>query len=222
MDRPWMGFGGRKFHLRVYVLVPDWGPKPRALVYDEGVVFRSKHPYQRGRPSPARDIFSRMSSDVEGFPHATFWRALDDASSSSNSNVPQSDASAVRSHMLDVIRETFGQALHASFGDSARLRQRGFGCFDLFGLDVMIGEGLEPFVLEVNAGPNIAVDDRGEESSNLLRELKGPLLQQLAKWAAVRVARNRAMETSNIPDSSDEGEWDTKEQEALQNWTRVL
>lgn len=223
MDRPWMGFGGRKFHLRVYVLVTDWYPEPKAFVYDEGVVFRSKHPYRRDEPSQARDIFSRISSDVEGVPHAVLWRAIDDASSSMSSHsVPQPDSSAVRSHMLDVIREIFSQALHASFGDSARLTQRGFGCFDLFGLDVMIGEGLEPFVLEVNAGPNIAVDDRGEESSHLLQALKGPLLQQLAKWAAMRVAKNRATEAASSSDDDDRGEWEAKEQDALRNWTRIL
>merc|ERR1712060_714973 len=122
-------------------------------------------------------------------------------------------AETTREHMLEVIRDIFGEARVKSNGNATaftnKLEVRGYGCFELFGLDVMFNERLEPFILEVNEGPNLNIDDRGEDAAGLLRNVKGPLTQQLARWAALTVT------------SPDEASSEI-EQRTLTNFTRVL
>merc|ERR1711948_158600 len=92
---------------------------------------------------------------------------------------------------------------------AAKLASKGYSCFDLFGLDIMFNEKLEPFVLEVNEGPNLNIDDRGEEASGLLQNVKGPLTRQLARWVSRRVTSG-SVNDSEIEDST------------LTDYTRIL
>lgn len=190
LHNPFMGFGERKFHLRVYVLITSWTPSPRVFVFNEGVVFRSRHAYDPNVLSNKRDVFSAISADVEALPHAALWSAIDKLGS--RGQLPSS--ADIRLHMLDVIRDIFGEATEQSNGKAAdfaaKLAGKSYSCFELFGLDVMFNDRLEPFVLEVNEGPNLNIDDRGEEASGLLQNVKGPLMQQLARWVAQRVTSN--------------------------------
>merc|ERR1712176_1633170 len=122
------GFGGRKFHLRLYVHVPRWSPVG-ALLYDDGMVFRSRHAYEGHRPSTKNDVFSGVSQDVEPLALTTLWDAL-------GSMV----AAKVRTRIVDLLANIFGVAVEETFGDASDLNKRGFACFDLFGVDVMLDE----------------------------------------------------------------------------------
>jgi len=211
LAQPFLGFGNSKFHLRMYVLVTRWAP-PSVFVYEEGVIFRSRKNYDPEHLSQDRDIFSMISPDVEAFPHASLWQTLDKLAS--DGKVKRS-AAEVWSHIVEVIRAIFGEALEESFGNAFKKThptEVGFQCFDLFGLDVMLDEHLTPFVLEVNTGPNLNIDDRGEEASGLLHNVKGPLLRQLVHWAELYVRR------APLPDF----EPTAIEELALTNFTRVL
>uniref|UniRef100_A0A7S1EX81 Tubulin--tyrosine ligase-like protein 5 n=1 Tax=Noctiluca scintillans TaxID=2966 RepID=A0A7S1EX81_NOCSC len=203
---PYMGFGSSKFHLRMYLLVTRWGPPASAFIFDEGIVFRSRQQYNPGALTEDRDVFSAASSEVEALPHAALWTVLDDAAQSTG--LP--DSSAVREHIFDVVRELFSVSLEESFGDREKLHGRGFGCFDLFGLDVMLDETLTPYVLEINTGPNMEISDRGEENTSLLRRVKGVLIEQLLHWAELHVRQPETLDAERI------------EGESLQNFTRIL
>ena len=72
-------FGGRKFHLRLYVLVTSWHP-PAAFLYDDGLVFRSRQQYDAQSPSTERDVFSSTSDQVEDLALAKLWQHLGDQS----------------------------------------------------------------------------------------------------------------------------------------------
>merc|ERR1712230_218626 len=76
MIHPFMGFGGKKFHMRLYLLVTRWVPPVRALVYNNGLVFRSRHVYNKSTTSLARDVFSAASRDVDVLPLSELWRTL--------------------------------------------------------------------------------------------------------------------------------------------------
>jgi len=196
---PFLGFGGRKFHLRMYVFVTRWDPVG-AFLFDDGLIFRSRHRYSGyQRPSVDRDLFSSIRSDVEPLTLAPLWSALGEA-----------QASAVRARIISGLAEILGVALEESFGTPNS--SRGFSCFDLFGIDVMLDEHLTPFVLEFNIGPNLWVDSEGSEHVELLASVKRPLVEQMVSWAALR-ARQR-------PRGRAEAEG--LEARALPGFTRIL
>merc|ERR1712039_576396 len=106
-----MGFGNRKFHLRVYVLVTNWSPQPRILMFNEGVVFRSRHQYNAQALDNKRDVFSAISTDVEALPHESLWNAI---ASLGDTQLPS--AADARAHMIELIRMIFGEAIEKSNG----------------------------------------------------------------------------------------------------------
>merc|ERR1711933_221273 len=78
LERPYMGYDNRKFHLRVYALVTHWGPPARVYIYDEGVVFRGRKKYDHGALSQ-EDIFSSISEKADAVTHTAFWEHLEQA-----------------------------------------------------------------------------------------------------------------------------------------------
>jgi len=215
LEKPYMGYDARKFHLRVYVFVTHWGPPARVFIYDEGVVFRGRKKYNHGGLSQD-DIFSSISEKADAVTHTEFWEHLE-------RQLPGSRAK-VHARMVENIGQIFGTAMHESFGED-RIREtypevHGYQCFDLFGLDVMFDEDLVPFVLEVNMGPNLNIGDRGEENEGLLEGIKKPMIDQMVHWmelysrgAAAAAARG------TYPEAFDP---EAAEREALTGFTRVL
>jgi len=178
LREPLLSAGGRKFHLRLYMLVTRWAPAG-VFLYNEGLIFRSRHVHDSSQPSQDRDVFSSVSKDVEPLMLAALWE-----------EIGPERASLAQSRMLDVLAEVFGtpSALVASFGDPSLLAsERGFDCFDLFGIDLMFDVNLQPYVLEVNMGPNLWVDRQGDLEEKLLRAVKEPLVKQLAAWTAAKI-----------------------------------
>ena len=62
-------------------------------------------------------------------------------------------------HSAEFHREAPSQTpLASSSSLRGRLAAR-YACFDIFGVDVMLDDHLQPFILEVNTGPNLWLDD---------------------------------------------------------------
>mmetsp|Transcript_19876 Transcript_19876/g.46576 ORF Transcript_19876/g.46576 Transcript_19876/m.46576 type:complete len:243 (-) Transcript_19876:67-795(-) len=198
VSRPYL-FGGHKFHIRLYVLATRWTP-PGVLLFDEGLVFRSRHAYDAANPSKERDIFSAVSQDVQALELSALWHELG------------KEAGAVRGRIQAMLAEVLGLELGTSFGDTEPLASYGFSCFDLFAADVILDEGLEPLLLEMNQGPNLWVETEAREEQPLLRKVKSPLMGQLAQWAAARVGAS--------PTTTEAAE--ELERKTLTNFTRIL
>merc|ERR1712154_356494 len=83
MDNLYMGFGAKKFHLRLYVLVARTAPAS-VFIFNDGLVFRSIHTYKKGKKRTAKkDTFSRIGKTVDGLPLNALWQAVDADSSAS-------------------------------------------------------------------------------------------------------------------------------------------
>jgi len=205
---PYLGLGGGKFHLRMYLLVTRWSP-PAVYLYNNGLVIRNREKYDKNQRDTKRDIFSVIEGSIEALPFSDLWNHLD----SSTPLVKENMSASVWARIQEAFREMLGQNLQESFGSFERIEeQRGHGCFDLFGADVILDSRLEPYVMEINTGPNIWIDDRGEGTKQQLTEVKGPLIEELVDWIALRLRRPP---TSSI-------EADKVEQETLRNYTKVL
>jgi len=208
VDEPFLGFGGRKFHLRLYILVPRWGPTV-AYLYDNGLVFRSREDYAGSGPSTQRDIFSSISKNVEGLPLATLWQHLDNLSGpvlKAASVEGESVSKVVRQRLHNVLAELLSNDKEEQVGFEELESSRGYGCFDLLGADVLLDSKLQPYVLEFNIGPNLWIDNHGQEQMELLKPIKDPLVKQISQWTALRL--NDADEKA--------------EEEALRDFTRFL
>mmetsp|Transcript_37073 Transcript_37073/g.106023 ORF Transcript_37073/g.106023 Transcript_37073/m.106023 type:complete len:449 (+) Transcript_37073:66-1412(+) len=221
LERPYMGFGGRKFHLRLYILVTRWSPTA-AYLYNDGLIFRSRHPYKLpdGSEQGDRAIFSSISKGVEALPLDALWRALDSASTAPTSGQGP-PASSVWQRVLALLRELLGQHSSAVPGGRKAEAHRQTGCFDLFGADVILDESLQPRLMEVNAGPNIWIGDHGKEHMDLLHAVKGPLMKQVVHWAALWARLPDQRKSANAIEGMEERAV-ASETEALLNFTRLL
>jgi len=177
VNRPFLWDDAYKFHFRVYVLVPRWSP-PTALLYNDGLIFRSRVKYDPEKPVKDRDIFSSVSETVDPLPLEDLWAYLGPA-----------NATKVRSDLLQMLRELLGNSLEESFGSASTVDEdlRGYECFDFFGADVLLTEELKPALLEINMSPNLWVDDIGTQHRPLMRQLKRPLVEDIVRWAAARL-----------------------------------
>eukprot|EP00931_Biecheleriopsis_adriatica_P108651 TRINITY_DN8298_c0_g1_i2.p1 TRINITY_DN8298_c0_g1~~TRINITY_DN8298_c0_g1_i2.p1 ORF type:complete len:399 (-),score=59.79 TRINITY_DN8298_c0_g1_i2:101-1297(-) len=167
IERPFLGWDGSKFHLRLYVLVASWKPA-RVFLYDEGLVFRSRFRYNSKSLNLARDVFSGVSDEVDNLALSSLWEALGSRSIS------------VKEKIIEAFRTILGTAVTESFGPADNLGSRGYDCFDLYGVDVMLDESLHPWILEINPGPNMWVSEQSAVNETLI---KGTFLEQVARWA---------------------------------------
>eukprot|EP00929_Paragymnodinium_shiwhaense_P071749 TRINITY_DN36442_c0_g1_i1.p1 TRINITY_DN36442_c0_g1~~TRINITY_DN36442_c0_g1_i1.p1 ORF type:complete len:408 (-),score=107.26 TRINITY_DN36442_c0_g1_i1:225-1448(-) len=202
LTRPYLGFGGRKFHLRLYILVTRWSPGPGVMLYNDGLVLRSRHAYTVEKPNSERDIFSRVGEDVEPLSVHVLWDHLG----------PEA-TKKVRDDLVAMLADLYTAALRESFGDYHEIReQRGFDCFDLHGLDVILDEELRPLLLEINMSPNLWVEREGEEHLSLQTSIKTPLVEQIVHWAQLRL---RYGPPKTVEEAA------ALERKALVNFTRV-
>jgi len=220
MSNPLTSHRGQKFHVRLYVLITSWAPV-HAWVYEDGLVFRSKHAHVGDRPSAERDIFSAFSTDVDVLALSALWEEL------GSSSTQKAQAS-----ISELLAEVLGSSLEASFGDPRALEsERGYSCFDLFGVNVMFDQQVRPYILEVNMGPNLWVDRQGKEIEAMLRMVKTPLVRQIVAWAEATVRHSAAVvpmsaaPSSSSSDSSAEKVYGlnvTAEESLLVGFHRIL
>merc|ERR1712107_249851 len=136
LDKPFLGFGGQKFHFRMYIFVTRWAPVPAVYLYDEGLVFRSLHAYEK-KPSVDRDIFSGISASVEALPISAFWDYLGTIPPEESIGV---DAATIRARIKQLLVDLIQSDIEDSSWSARTSEQksRKYGCFDLFGADVIL------------------------------------------------------------------------------------
>lgn len=162
--RPLKAFGERKWHLRAYVLATSWAPV-RAFFFQQGLIRAGSKRHDPSKPAQA-DLFSGGGGL---YTLEWLWKALG-----------LQRAAVAKAKLASTLRELFGTELLRTFGDfHLRARGRSFECFDLFGVDVMFGEDLSPYILEVNQGPNLWGD-----SEQILWAVRGSVVRHVAGWAA--------------------------------------
>lgn len=174
--------GGSKYTIRFYVVVTSFAPLV-AYVFDDGFVKRASRPFstEPGKrsdrlvhltnPDVQRESLAAVTSD-KNLLHAPYREILrkegvDDA------------------RLWSRIEDAMAGALVAAQGAVRRWLgtvPEPAGCFELVGFDILIDDRFEPWVIECNQGPSIAVEAGDaaatfEAEEQLKRELVRGTLQ---------------------------------------------
>ncbi|MCO5608863.1 hypothetical protein L7F22_063081 [Adiantum nelumboides] len=153
IDNPYL-VGGKKFDLRIYVLVLSYAPLKAYL-------------YRSGFARFTNTRFTMKKEDIiNNFVHLTNFSIQKHAPTYDSKNGTKWALFNLKLHMITKHGE---KAIHDLFHQIQDLIARSLlavqnviiqdkHCFELYGYDILVDELLKPWLLEVNASPSLAAD----------------------------------------------------------------
>ncbi|KAH7331593.1 hypothetical protein KP509_20G042100 [Ceratopteris richardii] len=153
IDNPYL-VGGKKFDLRIYVLVVSYAPLKAYL-------------YRSGFARFTNSRFTMKKEDIiNNFVHLTNFSIQKHAPTYDSKNGTKWPLFNLKLHMITKHGE---KVVHDLFRQIEELITRSLlsvqnviiqdkHCFELYGYDILIDEALKPWLLEVNASPSLAAD----------------------------------------------------------------
>jgi hypothetical protein len=176
LSKPFL-IDSRKFHARVYVLLTSYHPFYRAWVSSNGFIFHTTAEHNVRDVSSI--VFSQVSSTVLSRPLSDLWEYV---------RMKGGDPAKVWKATRRILNQLFESYTHTAAYPGAPFTQPfdravNGDCFDLFGVDVLFDEALNPYVLEVNSGPNIKVNDQYTQQQS---PVKKQLVQSIVRWISAK------------------------------------
>ena len=177
LDRPLL-MGGLKFDLRLYVLVLGTEGFP-AFLSKEGLARFCTAPYaapSRANRDAERSFLTNyaLNKKSEAFARSNAVDGGDGSKRSVASVMSElaeegADVDALWRRVETLVASTVAAMRHALVDAATNARVNPEMCFQVFGFDVILDESLKPHLLEVNAGPSLAMDavvpvDGGKET----------------------------------------------------------
>ena len=158
--------GGRKFHLRLYLIISNLQPL-RALIHTEGLVLFASSNYSTD-PRTFDDLSvhltnaavadrTKKQSTVNSMLLSDLWEVL--------RNSYSIDTAAVWERIVDIMRKV---VLSEQCDKELEVRLSGT-CFEVIGVDVLLDSDLVPYVLECNNGPELYTENTETRQVRTLR-----------------------------------------------------
>ncbi len=168
VERPYL-LGGKKFDLRIYALVTSFSPL-RVYLHRGGFARFSAQRFSMDRRDISDNLIhlTNVAVQREGNRHAEdgVGGASGGGGGAGGGGSLKWDIRSLRLHMgtrhgaaavtqlFSDIEEVVVRSLLAAQSSVIHDRR----CFELYGYDVIIDEGLKPWLLEINASPSLSVD----------------------------------------------------------------
>jgi tubulin polyglutamylase TTLL9 len=151
LERPYL-IGGKKFDLRLYVLVTSYQPLV-AWVYREGFARFSGFPYSLEDIGNSQVHLTNVAvqKKAEGYDKSKGCKWL---MTQLRRFIAARHSEQAAEEMLTLIYRLFLTSLHAVQPRVAKDPR----CFELYGFDVLLDADLKPHLIEVNASPALTAD----------------------------------------------------------------
>ncbi|KAG2443321.1 hypothetical protein HYH02_009387 [Chlamydomonas schloesseri] len=187
ITRP-MLIDGRKFGVRVWVLVSDVAPL-RLYMHGRGLVLFSSHRYDAelvggtddgGSGGPAPGHVTNYAQNENG----DVWSLVQLAA-----HVGAAAFSKLWADMCRAAAMAFAAALPRCAEVMEGVRPPAHSCFQFFGLDFLVDAAARPWLLEVNATPSMKVEHENPNVAALIGAQKWPAVRDMV--ALVGIAPQR-------------------------------
>ena len=164
---------GKKYHLRLYVLVS--GIKPlRIYLYNEGIAYIAKSKFSLDKKyfdSKNVHLTSSIINDMDNF----YFIDREEKTINNKMNLLEYrnylkkqniDYNLIREKLIDCIIKTVisGHEYLLAKLDEYNLNDRNF--FNLFGYDFILDSNYDPYLLKVSKRPNLRINDKAEKDVN--------------------------------------------------------
>jgi len=167
IENPYL-IAGRKFDLRIYIMVPSFSPL-KIWLYREGFTRFSGYKYN---PTELNDIFAHLTN-------TSVQKTSADYNSESKSykwslRQVRLYLTARHGHAAVVkLLKTINRIIIESILSVSHLIIQEKHCFALYGYDILIDDKLKPWLLEINSAPALCATNEEDEilKNNLLNDI---------------------------------------------------
>jgi hypothetical protein len=151
---------GRKVNLRVYLLIVIENDQKKFYLSDLGKCIYTNKKYN----DDDLDFESNITSyHLDMSVYKENPRTFDQLRDYINKNENNANAGSLFFVRMNQILQKMCMALDKEFYQSKNIRERNAISFQLFGVDVIMDKDLNPFVLEVNKGPDMSARDEEDK-----------------------------------------------------------
>jgi len=175
---------GRKFHLRLWLLVTSHSPL-RAYLHSQGLVLFSSEPYDTKRPLDGPGVRPSVS-------HVTNYARNEDSWVWDLPQLQQQLGRQKWERLWQQMRMASALTAAAVLGPLRAAHRwlqpsvSNYG-FQMLGLDYLIDESLHPWLLEVNSAPSIMAVHSEPETCQLIKSTKQAMLADMLAMVQHRV-----------------------------------
>lgn len=174
-----------KYNIRVFVLITDTKPFT-AYLYHDAIIDINVQPYSKNSNSFSDQSIHIANTGVQckqkdlnlekHFLNLQKWLSL---------LAIETDSNKVWQAVKEVIKKTFLAGADPIHKHASKKIAHSEQCFELFGLDLMLDDELNPWIIECNRTPSMSPKYSGPLKFNLLKDTLGLILERRSSLSEI-------------------------------------